>query len=563
MTILGKVNTVTRSSAFSFFSRTDNFTRLTGQVNNLDVELWRSSPGVAPALVYRKSAGSAPTVSTVVVTITEAQDENAAPSGDYFAAFTSTLSGVFFTLIVRHADSLGDVSESYEIQTANHSDLLAAVEAISSAQLDVLVDVAGTSRVVAGSAWTPIWRFRERGTLALFDPLDGDGDPGVVSVEVLGADSLDVLQTVGSGDITRLGLGRYSVELDAVASAGTVVLRVTFMLDGDASEHTYNVEVYILNAEVAAAAGGSSDLDRIYTCPSFLEDDGFDLTGLSTRVRWKMIKDCSALVDKLTNQWFNGEKRDWTFNGRGSPLIQHKSKIPIGAVTRIEIIQDRTNNRRVPFPGLTGSGYDGVQSGILDPSKYVVHARAIERVHSHFPDGAENIRVTGVLGWVENPKSISTTSAEDLTAASNSLQLVSVAGITARNVVEIIGAFDSAKVMVTSINRGTSTIYFDPVGELGGDIESGAVVQTFGSVPRSIEKLTNYLFGAALRERTANTHGEQPIDAGRIRRERTDDYEYELFPTTGSGSASTLVTGNLTYENIVREFSIPGGVLYV
>tara|TARA_Y100000593_G_C4192246_1_gene277508 strand:- start:312 stop:503 length:192 start_codon:yes stop_codon:yes gene_type:complete len=60
-----------------------------------------------------------------------------------------------------------------------------------------------------------------------------------------------------------------------------------------------------------------------------------------------------------------------------------------------------------------------------------------------------------------------------------------------------------------------------------------------------------------LREAEANAAGQAQIDPARIKRERTDDYEYEFFSSTTKVS---MVSGSERYDRILAAFSAPGGV---
>lgn len=310
-------------------------------------------------------------------------------------------------------------------------------------------------------------------------------------------------------------------------------------------------------------------MDRIYTTPTFLLESGYNLDDLSPYLRWKLIRDVSVLIDQLTNQWFNPEYGEFYLSGASRSLIRHASDIPINGVTKIELVGDRTNNlgqaygdilagqRLDPMHGLIFTGpVDGIA---LSTDEWAMHPRAIERIRGVFPGGVGNIKVTGVLGWIEGYKSVTATSTAVVDADSDTIEVDNVAGFGFRDVVDIIGENDSARVIITNISREDSTLSFDPLGMLIDPIEIGATVRTFGRTPRGIEMLANYLFGAALRERGSISSGEVPIDPTRIKKETTDDYSYELFDPS-SGAAMAMVTGSLVYDQILRGYSAPGTV---
>ena len=89
-------------------------------------------------------------------------------------------------------------------------------------------------------------------------------------------------------------------------------------------------------------------------------------------------------------------------------------------------------------------------------------------------------------------------------------------------------------------------------------IPAGATVTTYGKVPRGIEMVANYLVGNALQEIASRQNANaNPIDPARIKREETDDYQYELF---SASEARSLITGSAKFDTILQAFTRPGGV---
>jgi hypothetical protein len=89
-------------------------------------------------------------------------------------------------------------------------------------------------------------------------------------------------------------------------------------------------------------------------------------------------------------------------------------------------------------------------------------------------------------------------------------------------------------------------------------IPAGARVTVYGKVPRGIEMVANYLVGNALQEIASRQNANaNPIDPARIKREETDDYEYELF---SASEARSLITGSAKFDTILQAFTRPGGV---
>lgn len=309
-----------------------------------------------------------------------------------------------------------------------------------------------------------------------------------------------------------------------------------------------------------------SVIERVYTCPTFLTTAGYNLVGLAPQVVWGMIRAVSADIDVYTKQWFNGELGIWYFDGRGSFLTYFPNMIKIINVTSVEVVSGRTNRLWEPYPTPVSEDPELVTlvpSSPLAADSYVVRDRTIERVRTYFPSGVKNIKVTGALGWVDQPKALSTISETVVDGNSVMVQVTNIAGFQVRDVIDIVGANDSARAVVTAVNRGARQLAFDQLGVVDATIPVGAVVRSFGCVPRPIERLANFFFGRVRRESVEAAAGEAPIDPGRIKRERTDDYEYELFSTSEGGTSSTLLTGHISYDQILMEFRAPGGVRFV
>ena len=336
--------------------------------------------------------------------------------------------------------------------------------------------------------------------------------------------------------------------------------------------------MFAVHIRAAVADGAGADVDvppvappRVYTYPTSLIEAGYDLTNLTARQRWRMCRDIAALIDSLTEQWFNAESGIWYFDGRGSVLLYHRNEIPFVAVSDVTVIADRTNDRDRPYPSLAlpaGYGISIVPSFIdgqnlsLIPETYRVRRRCIERVFTHFPGGSENVEVDGVLGWIEGQKDLETVSVGVLNAEATELEVDDITGFAERDVVDIFNAVDAVRVILRGVDRVTSRIQFDALGPLPASIVAGATVRTFGQVPLDIENLANFLFGSVLAERQAFQVGGQPIDPARIKKESTDDYSYELFDTS-NGSALLAITNNYKYAAILKRYSRPGSVRVV
>lgn len=297
-------------------------------------------------------------------------------------------------------------------------------------------------------------------------------------------------------------------------------------------------------------------LEHVYTCPSFLTAAGFDLSSLSASSLWQLIRQTSALVDALTQQWFNADWGEWFFSGRGKFSIAHASEIPLGAYESVVISNSRSTELGFPpfMPYIKG----GTQSD----SSFQINGRILKRQRYPWPCGMNNIRMIGFAGWVEDPKALEGETSEELALDATTLQLSSVLGLRARDVVDVVGEFDQARLVVTGVDRATRTISFD-AGAFDAAIPAGAVFRCGGQTPRAIESLATFFFQRAVKEASAYADGAGLIDPARIRKELTDGYSYELFGNGESSGTSNLITGHMVYDQIISKYSRPGlpGVL--
>lgn len=317
---------------------------------------------------------------------------------------------------------------------------------------------------------------------------------------------------------------------------------------------------------------------RLYTSPVFLTDAGFDLNALNLNEAgvYNLIHEVSSIIDSLTDQWFNAETGVYSFNGKDRPLVQHPKQIPIVDVTQVRVIGERTNYRdrsyspavNVPIPQhdqsrdgpLRKSLVTGA-AGVLSVSEYVAHDRALERIRSPFPGGVRNVEVTGTLGWVEEAHTFSTTTTQEFGSNGTTISVADASGFQYRDVVDLISDTGSLRAIITNINRAGNSL---SVGYRFGSrfipqpIPAGAIIRTYGKVPRGIELVANYLVGGVIQEVLGRQGGNaNPIDPARIKKERTDDYEYELFSAV---EARSIITGSAKFDTILQSFTRPGGV---
>ena len=462
--------------------------------------------------------------------------------GEYAATFTPTEVGTY-TVIIRDTVRLSDYVESFTVTESSLDDVADAVVAITAH--DALVSILGVEGLRASADWTPTVLFLRRSTMTPIDP------DSVTTLEILSGDGVTELETIPGGDLIRIALGRFRAAPEQLAAAGQIFLKVTFVYLG--AEIVDIARVYVSPARgVASGSSGSAvSLARIYTCPTFLTEAQFDLGDRTPEQVWQLIQDVSAQIEVMTNgNIFNGEYGEYACSGRARRIIYHPHQVPFCKVDLVELDGDRTDHSR---DGLFRWTYHACGVETITASRYTLRAGMVESIHRDFPQGALNVTVTGALGSPEPAHYATTLSTTAVGADSDSVDVEDVEDFRVRDVVEMLGATSAVRVIVTSIDVGSGRIFFDAVGGSFDEVEVGATVRTFGQVPRPITLVANYLFGVAMREQDANAAGDEFIPAGRVKRERTDNYEIEFQ----LGSAADSLTGSPRYDRMLFPYMKP------
>ena len=410
----------------------------------------------------------------------------------------------------------------------------------------MIVSATGVDAVRAGSAWAPALVFL---TLETMTPADPDS---VVTVEVLSGDGQTVIETILGVDLVRTALGRYTVSPAVLAASGIIFLRVTFILN-EVELPPAILQIVVLPdlGAVEVASGGNSILARVYTCPAFLAEAQFDFGTRTAAQVWELIRDVSAQIETLTNgNIFNAEYGEYACSGRARRIIYHPHQMPFCKVDLVELDGDRTDHSR---DGLFRWTHHAWGIATIEATRYVLRAGMVESIYKDFPQGPLNVTVTGAIGSPQPMHYATTVSTTAVGAGSNSVDVADVAGFSARDVIEVIGEFGAVRTIATSIDTNLGRIFFDAAGGSFDEIEIGATVRTFGQVPRPITLVANYLFGVAMRELDANANGDEFVPVGRIRRERTDNYEIEFQ----LGNASESLTGSPRYDMMLFPYMKP------
>lgn len=459
--------------------------------------------------------------------------------GQYVASFTPTALGTY-TLVLHDSLTETDSVETFSVSENDIDDVVAAVNAITAH--DALVSVTNIESLRAGAVWAPNLVFLRRSTMTPVDP------DSIDTLVILEGDGSTEVEEIDGGDLTREELGRYSAEPEQLASAGNYFLRVTFTYSGVEIVDILRIYAAPARGEASGGAGSTTDLARVYTYPASLTAARFNLSDYTAAEVWRRIRDVSAQIEALTKgNIFNGEYGDYLCSGRSRRTVYHPMQLPFVYVESIHLSADRTDHLR---DGIFRTPYSSYADPEVASTNWALRGGLIESIKYDFPMGSGNVTVTGAVGKLEPSKFVSTLSASVVGSDSDSVEVEDSAGFAPRDVVDLIGEDNAARVILTSVDRTTHTLYFDA---LGGDFESipvGATVRSFGAVPRPVEQVANYLFGVLLREEAANADGVEHIPAGRIRREKTDDYEIEFQ----IADASATLTGSVRYDLLLLPY---------
>lgn len=463
-------------------------------------------------------------------------------TGEYDGTFTPESTGTY-TVVFRDTVRGTDYVESFQVFENDIDDVATAVADIAAGAAPAVVSVVGVDNLRVDAAWAPIIVILRRATMT---PADPDGSV-LTLVEVLAGDGSEVLQEADGAGAVRQDVGRFTIDLDALASAGTVYLRVTFTFGGIEVVDVVRLAVLPSLGAAEAMTGGGTVLARVYTYPSSLRRAKFNLDALEADEIWATIRQVSAELEAMAQgNLFNGEYGVYECTGRAQRIVYHPLQHPFCRVEKVEVDQSRTDHSR-----------DGLYRRVLCPSGveeystdyWVLRSGMVEAIRRAFPMGPANVLVTGAIGVVEPYRYASTVSTTEVGPDSNSVDVEDVTGFAPRAVVDLVGENSAARVIVTAVDRNLNRLFFDSLGGTFDEVEVGATVRTFGHVPMAIEMVANYLFGIALRELDANENGDEFAEPGAIKAERTDNYQIEFF-----GAAGGTITGSPRYDRLLLPY---------
>lgn len=315
--------------------------------------------------------------------------------------------------------------------------------------------------------------------------------------------------------------------------------------------------------------------DRYYATIEDVRAEGVEQRPYSDKRVRSLIRQMSKVIDLLTGQWFYPLRETRELSGEDSPALYDPSLIPILKVFSVDIDYAKStfHNRvpTLPIPGrhvgpvfpydrIIGAG-EGIQN--LGDIEFEVKERYIEILAGVWPEGANNIAVDGVWGWVENVKEVTTSTVSGATGEvdrdSTEVEVDSVSGIFPGDVARVSKDGVEVYLLISDIDASNKLLKFDKIIEYIEKVEAEADVEVYGRVPELITRATVRLV-VLNRDKMTTPEYQQSQIQGQIKRERTDNYQYELFTSdeggggTGGGSKTT---GDAMTDRILQDFTAP------
>lgn len=286
-----------------------------------------------------------------------------------------------------------------------------------------------------------------------------------------------------------------------------------------------------------------------------------------------LLELASEIVEHVTRQVFGPTFRNLRANGRGRRLVEDENRNKIIEVFSIQILR---------FGLLRVTGFLSQDPVFLTTEDYTVqdrfirlrpndvsssrYNRAFRDTREHrLPNDDQNVEITAVFGWLALEDKFETTLAEDLAFGATTIKLTDTDDIEPNDLLMVNRKF---WVIVKEITIEADPDAATPVfGEVlidsspkkakldPSDPTLTIPVVRYGKVPRLVREAT--VRTAIINSIPAGSDEETSrLQDGRIRREETDNYEYELFALSGGDKAHTG-TGDPIADGYLSGFRAP------
>lgn len=280
----------------------------------------------------------------------------------------------------------------------------------------------------------------------------------------------------------------------------------------------------------------------LYLTVKKVRDEGIPVTELSDARALELIRLVSVMINRITDQWFAPLKGSFKVDGRGTPFAHIDNFVPIVELDRIE----------------TG-GVGDEPLIVVEDTEYAWfrdqrYAELLGQ-RGKFPRTPHGVVLTGIFGWLESPKDVTTDVTVVAGSGATSITVTSTVGFRVGDQV----LFGNEAVPISEIPDGT-TLKFDP---LEFAVPLGPI-RTLGRTPLEIQRAAMLM----LADRRLLVPDEEESDiADRIMSESVEGYSYSLAQpksdeksgTESGGGANT--SGNSEADDLLQGYVAP--ILYL
>jgi hypothetical protein len=305
-----------------------------------------------------------------------------------------------------------------------------------------------------------------------------------------------------------------------------------------------------------------------YTTIVELREEGITEAAVPDARAAKLIARVSEEVNGLTDQWFTPIAKRYQLDGGGGSLIL--CEIPVLKVDQLEVLSSRTKDPGIARVGAVEPSYVvGLPSelptfddrysaaspfspGTLAPD-FTIDDRKI-RALAPIPPGVNNVQVDGIFGWTENRQVFETVLAEALAPDATYCVVTDASGVRRGHVVSFTtgtgpGSRTEFTAWVLSV-EGNKINFVDPAADLDVTLAADTTrVGDYGTVPAAIQQATIRLVNR--QKSGVGTPGFSEEEFfGRLKREKTDNYEYQL-------AAQVEVTGDDLVNTLLNKYVRP------
>jgi len=276
-----------------------------------------------------------------------------------------------------------------------------------------------------------------------------------------------------------------------------------------------------------------------------------------------LIRRASSKINMYTSQWFGPVSNVQYVDGQNSSMVWLPGFVPVIKLSAIEILPGRSARVResvLPDRRVFNVDVSGVQLSrgnrfiemIADMTGVLALIPQEQYDEVWFPEGRQNVKLTGVFGWMESPKDLQATVAADAAKGAGDVQVVSTAGWEAGDVAIFP---DGTQQIVTGVAEAPIRLLFqgDPY-KLRVAVTAGQIIQTYGRTPDLIRYCTMKL--TKLMVPKIGNEDEQADEIQKaIVSEKTDNYSYKLDPSLlrERFEAGAMSTGDSEVDSILTQ----------